>query len=78
MAFIVEFRENKGQFRSTFLKDLLQGYHYPYALWVSSLQMTAETMNGVICISLNRNSLLSGMSYKNSPDESRVEFEENL
>lgn len=40
--------------------------------------MIAETTEGDICISLNRDSVLSGELGKDTPDKSRVEFEENL
>lgn len=32
----------------------------PYAWWESSLEVIAETVNGVICISQNRESALNG------------------
>lgn len=44
----------------------------------SRLEMIAETMEGVICISINRESVLSGKLGRNTSDESRLELEENL
>lgn len=40
--------------------------------------MIIETMEGVICISLNRDSVLSGKLGRDTPDVSRIEFGENL
>lgn len=40
--------------------------------------MIAETIYGVICISLNRNSVLSGKLGKDTPDGPSVELKENL
>lgn len=40
--------------------------------------MVAKIMNGIICIALNRNAVLSEMSRKYIPDVSRVEIEKNL
>lgn len=39
---------------------------------------SVETREVVICISLDRNSVLSGKSDKNTPDMPKVELEENL
>lgn len=44
----------------------------------SSLDTIAESTNGVIYISLNRDSVLSGKSGRNTPDELTVELKENL
>lgn len=40
--------------------------------------MIAETTGGVICVSHNTNSYLSAKAGKGSPNETRVEFKENL
>lgn len=40
--------------------------------------MIAENMDGVICISINRDSVLSGNSCKDIPDELIVDFEKKL
>lgn len=40
----------------------------------SRLGMIAENKEGVICISLNRDSVLSGKSGKDTTDVSRAEF----
>lgn len=40
--------------------------------------MEGETTDRVICISLNRDSVLNGKSGTDTPDDSRVELEENL
>lgn len=49
-----------------------------HALWGFSLEITAETMNGVICTSPNRDFVVSEKSEKDALDESSLEFEENL
>lgn len=40
--------------------------------------MISEITEGVICISVNRDSNLRGKSWKDTPDDSSIEVEENL
>lgn len=59
-AFLVELREKRGHFIRT-IAGILSS---PHVLWGSSLEMTAENMDGVICKSHSRESVLSRKSGK--------------
>lgn len=75
----MEFRENRSRFRRTFLKSYCRDtIKFTCFVGESSLEMIAEIMDGVICLSFYRDSVLSEKSGKNSPDESRGELEKNL
>lgn len=41
------------------------------------MEMVAENMDGIMCISHNRYSVLCGKSNKDTPNRLRIEFEEN-